>query len=379
MPSASTIHSVVDRADAPRKLRPRFHSAASGLDASAKRRQTCPTDVEKQAAEWRNGRNAIPAEALCQECIAPHSLDLATPDFLWTQCRLPRLRPTSQAATRLAAHIERRLHMSYELTPKRISGGNGRGGRHHPRPAAGRTFVHAADGRVVVRVEEDLKNLDPAYRTGPIDVNVILAVGQGLVKFKPGTTEWENDAAADIKQVDDKTIEFTLKEGLKFSGGYGDSHRRGREVLVRALHQARSQRRQGRLCRRLGGAGFGRGDRAADRQDPSEEPVAGGLADRARRRLRRHHLEEGVRGARRQVQDHADRLRPVRPEGMGAARSLHAGRSIPTTSARSRPSPRSSASRSPTTRPRSWRCRPARSISRASIRRSPRTSKARPG
>jgi peptide/nickel transport system substrate-binding protein len=82
--------------------------------------------------------------------------------------------------------------------------------------------VHAADGRIVVRIDEDLKNLDPANRTGATDVNVILAVGQGLVKFKPGSTEWENDAAADIKQVDDKTIEFTLKEGLKFSGNYGE-------------------------------------------------------------------------------------------------------------------------------------------------------------
>ena len=81
--------------------------------------------------------------------------------------------------------------------------------------------VHAADGRVTVRVDEDLTNLDPANRSGPVDVNVILAVGQGLVKFKPGSTEWENDAAADIKQVDDKTIEFTLKDGLKFSGDYG--------------------------------------------------------------------------------------------------------------------------------------------------------------
>lgn len=82
--------------------------------------------------------------------------------------------------------------------------------------------LYAADGRVVVRVEEDLKNLDPANRTGAVDVNVIRAVGQGLIKFKPGSTEWENDAAADIKQTDDKTIEFTLKEGLKFTGGYGD-------------------------------------------------------------------------------------------------------------------------------------------------------------
>jgi peptide/nickel transport system substrate-binding protein len=112
--------------------------------------------------------------------------------------------------------------MSYELTRRGFLAGTG--------AAAGITVlgqpwsnvVHAADGRVVVRVEEDLKNLDPAYRSGPIDVNVILAVGQGLVKFKPGSTEWENDAAADIKQVDDKTIEFTLKEGLKFTGEYGD-------------------------------------------------------------------------------------------------------------------------------------------------------------
>ena len=112
--------------------------------------------------------------------------------------------------------------MSYELSRRGFLAGTA--------GAAGVTILglpwsnvlHAADGRVVVRVEEDLKNLDPAYRSGPIEVNVILAVGQGLVKFKPGTTEWENDAAADIKQVDDKLIEFTLKEGLKFTGGYGD-------------------------------------------------------------------------------------------------------------------------------------------------------------
>lgn len=111
--------------------------------------------------------------------------------------------------------------MSFELTRRGFLAGSA---------VAGATILgmpltsvlHAADGRVVVRVDEDLKVLDPAYRKGPIDVNVILAVGQGLVKFKPGSTEWENDAAADIKQVDDKTIEFTLKDGLKFSGEYGE-------------------------------------------------------------------------------------------------------------------------------------------------------------
>ena len=54
------------------------------------------------------------------------------------------------------------------------------------------------------------------------DANVILAVGQGLVRFKPGSTDWAPDAAADIKQVSDTLIEFNLKPGLKFTGGYGD-------------------------------------------------------------------------------------------------------------------------------------------------------------
>ncbi len=111
--------------------------------------------------------------------------------------------------------------MTYELTRRGFLAGTA---------AAGVTVlgqpwsnvVYAADGRLVVRIDEDLKNLDPAYRTGTTEVNVILAVNQGLVKFKPGTTEWENDAAEEIKQVDDRTIEFKLKEGLKFTGDYGD-------------------------------------------------------------------------------------------------------------------------------------------------------------
>ena len=82
--------------------------------------------------------------------------------------------------------------------------------------------AYAAHDQLVVRTEQDLRNLDPANRSSPVDANVILAVGQGLVRFKPGSTDWAPDAAAEIKQVSDTLIEFSLKPSLKFTGGYGD-------------------------------------------------------------------------------------------------------------------------------------------------------------
>jgi peptide/nickel transport system substrate-binding protein len=79
----------------------------------------------------------------------------------------------------------------------------------------------AAHDKIIVRVERDLGNLDPANRTGPLDVNILNAVMQGLIAFKPGSTEWELDAAADIKQVSDTEIDFTLRPDQTFTGGYG--------------------------------------------------------------------------------------------------------------------------------------------------------------
>jgi peptide/nickel transport system substrate-binding protein len=79
----------------------------------------------------------------------------------------------------------------------------------------------AAHSKIVVRVIRDLANLDPANRTGPIDVNVLFACMQGLISFKPGTSEWQLDAADEIKQLSDTEIDFKLRPGLTFSGGYG--------------------------------------------------------------------------------------------------------------------------------------------------------------
>lgn len=83
-------------------------------------------------------------------------------------------------------------------------------------------FAGADRTKITVRVEKDLSNLDPANRSGPIDLNVIWSVQQGLISFKPGSTEWELDAAEELEQVSDTEIRFKLRGGLAFTGGYGD-------------------------------------------------------------------------------------------------------------------------------------------------------------
>ncbi len=83
-------------------------------------------------------------------------------------------------------------------------------------------FANADHTKITVRVEKDLSNLDPANRSGPIDLNVIWSVQQGLISFKSGSTEWELDAAEELEQVSDTEIRFKLRSGLAFTGGYGD-------------------------------------------------------------------------------------------------------------------------------------------------------------
>ena len=82
--------------------------------------------------------------------------------------------------------------------------------------------ARAARERLVIRQERDIQNLDPAFRIGVVEGNVMRAVYQRLVSFKPGSLDYVPDAAAEIKQPNDKLIEFTLKPGLAFTGGYGE-------------------------------------------------------------------------------------------------------------------------------------------------------------
>ncbi len=80
----------------------------------------------------------------------------------------------------------------------------------------------AARERVVIRVNRDIQNLDPPFRIGTVEGNILRSVCRRLVMFKPTTLEWETDAAAEIRQPDAKLIEFSLKPGIMFQGGYGE-------------------------------------------------------------------------------------------------------------------------------------------------------------
>src|SRR5690242_20104015 len=91
-----------------------------------------------------------------------------------------------------------------------------------PMLSFGSSLAFAANDELVVRIETDIGNLDPANRVGSTEDNLIIAVCQGLARFKPGTLEWEPDAAKTIKQVSETEIEFELHPGQMFHGGYGE-------------------------------------------------------------------------------------------------------------------------------------------------------------
>lgn len=75
---------------------------------------------------------------------------------------------------------------------------------------------------LTVRIDRDLTVLDPAFRGGPNDGNIIRVVFQRLIAQKPNSTETTLDAASELKQVSPTLIEFTLKPNQMFTDGYGE-------------------------------------------------------------------------------------------------------------------------------------------------------------
>jgi peptide/nickel transport system substrate-binding protein len=79
-----------------------------------------------------------------------------------------------------------------------------------------------AKNSITVRVDRDADALDPAFRTGVNEGNIIRAVFQRLVTISPGSGEIVLDAAEEVKQVSPTVVEFKLKPGQMFTGGFGE-------------------------------------------------------------------------------------------------------------------------------------------------------------
>jgi peptide/nickel transport system substrate-binding protein len=76
---------------------------------------------------------------------------------------------------------------------------------------------------LTVRLVNDISNLDPAYRPSTAEDETLLCIMQGLVAYKPGTTEVVNVLAESVTpSADGLRIDFKLKEGVQFQGGFGE-------------------------------------------------------------------------------------------------------------------------------------------------------------
>jgi peptide/nickel transport system substrate-binding protein len=90
--------------------------------------------------------------------------------------------------------------------------------------AAAPRVAFAADKKLLrVRSYSDLQVLDPLDRVSAPDEDISSSCLNKLIRWKSADKwTWELDAAASIEQVDDTHIKFTLKPGLKWSGGFGE-------------------------------------------------------------------------------------------------------------------------------------------------------------
>jgi peptide/nickel transport system substrate-binding protein len=93
-----------------------------------------------------------------------------------------------------------------------------------PQPTAVPPTQVPAEPKILrIRMSGDLTNADPAFHPASMDTAVAETVHQGLVAYKPGTWEVVNVLAESIEaSPDGLRIDFKLKPGVQFHGGYGE-------------------------------------------------------------------------------------------------------------------------------------------------------------
>jgi len=74
-----------------------------------------------------------------------------------------------------------------------------------------------------IRSIADITTLDPAFIVSTPESIILDAIHRKLITYMPGNYwVWEMDAAKSISQIDDTHIEFSLKQGIFFTNGFGE-------------------------------------------------------------------------------------------------------------------------------------------------------------
>ena len=85
--------------------------------------------------------------------------------------------------------------------------------------------AHAQSGgprnTIAVRIDREPEVIDPAFRSGLQDGNIVRAIHQRLYTTMPDGS-LAPDAASDLRQTSPTTLEFTLKPGQMFTDGFGE-------------------------------------------------------------------------------------------------------------------------------------------------------------
>ena len=172
----------------------------------------------------------------------------------------------------------------------------------------------AVPAKLTLRLTADIANLDPAFYPSSVDESVYTGIYEGLVAWKPGTFDVVNQLAATFEPSADGLSSSSRSRRASSSRRLRRGHRRGRQVLLRAHRRTDAPRSSTRPTRATGRLrlkevsvedkllrhdhpqGAVRPDHALDAADGSPAIV----------------LEEGGRGARREVRDDPIGTGPVR-------------------------------------------------------------------
>ena len=74
---------------------------------------------------------------------------------------------------------------------------------------------------IAIRIDREPEVIDPAFRSGLQDGNIVRAIHQRLYTTMPDGS-LAPDAASDLRQTSPTTLEFTLKPGQMFTDGFGE-------------------------------------------------------------------------------------------------------------------------------------------------------------